>query len=168
MPSASAHSIPLDFAAISFLVVDDLPFTRRIVRSMLHGFGSREVYESANGAEALEFTRTAMPNIIITDLAMPICDGLKFIKAIRAPGAATGAIPIIVLSGYLTKSAAVELKRCGAEELLAKPISPKTLYDHISRIMLRSDQGSAPTPFEQNQRRDAAPPKRKASDLVAI
>ena len=61
---------------ISFLIVDDQPFTRRLVRSMLHGFGSREVYESASGAEALELARSTMPNIIITDLVMPDLNGL--------------------------------------------------------------------------------------------
>ena len=74
-PSAGGHSFPLDFAAISFLIVDDQPFTRRLVRTMLHGFGSREVYESATGAEALELARSTMPNIIITDLIMPDLTG---------------------------------------------------------------------------------------------
>ena len=85
--SAGGHSFPLDFASISFLIVDDQPFTRRLVRTMLHGFGSREVYESASGAEALELARGSMPNIIITDLIMPDLNGLKFIKMLKAPSA---------------------------------------------------------------------------------
>jgi two-component system, chemotaxis family, chemotaxis protein CheY len=165
---AGAHAFPLDFASISFLIVDDQPFTRRIVRSILHGFGSRDVHESANGAEALEITRTMMPNIIVTDLIMPDFGGLKFIKTVKAPSAPTRTIPVIVLSGYLTKSAAIELKRCGAEELLAKPVSPKGLYEHISRIVLRSDQASAPMAFVQNQRRHAEVQKRKAGDLAVV
>jgi len=167
--TASAHTFPLDFAAISFLIVDDQPFTRRIVRSILHGFGSRDVLEAANGAEALELTRTRMPNIIITDLIMPDFGGLKFIKMMKAPQAPTRTIPVIVLSGYLTKSAAIELNRCGAQELLAKPVSPKALYEHISRIVLRSNQASAPMAFVQNQRRHAdLQHKRKAGELAAV
>jgi hypothetical protein len=42
-PTAAGPSFPLDLASISFLIVDDQPFTRRLVRTMLHGFGSREV-----------------------------------------------------------------------------------------------------------------------------
>lgn len=75
--SAGGHSFPLDFASISFLIVDDQPFTRRLVRSMLHGFGSREVYEAASSAEALELARSTSPNIIITDLIMPDLTGLN-------------------------------------------------------------------------------------------
>src|SRR5580700_3847672 len=131
---------------------------------MLHGFGSREVYESASSVEGLEMARTAMPNIIITDLIMPDFDGLKFIKMVKAPSAPTRTIPIIVLSGYLTKSTAIELKRCGAQEMLAKPVSPKALYEHISRIVLRSNRAIAPMAFVQNQRRHAERQKRGAGD----
>jgi two-component system, chemotaxis family, chemotaxis protein CheY len=167
--TAGAHTFPLDFAAISFLVVDDQQFTRRIVRSILHGFGSRDVLEAGNGAEALELTRARMPNIIITDLIMPDFGGLKFIKTIKAPQAPTRTIPIIVLSGYLTKSAAIELKGCGAHELLAKPVSPKALYEHISRIVLRSDVANAPMAFVQNQRRHAdLQHRRKPGELMAV
>jgi two-component system, chemotaxis family, chemotaxis protein CheY len=163
------YAFPLDFASISFLIVDDQPFTRRIVRSILHGFGSRDVHESANGAEAMEVTRTMMPNIIITDLIMPDFGGLKFIKMMKAPSAPTRTIPVIVLSGYLTKSAAIELKRCGAEELLANPVSPKALYEHISRVVLRSNQAIAPMAFVQNQRRHAdLQHRRKAGELAAV
>jgi two-component system, chemotaxis family, chemotaxis protein CheY len=166
--TAGAQVFPLDFAAISFLVIDDQPFTRRIVRSILHGFGSRDVHEAADGAEALEIMRTIMPSIVITDLVMPEFSGLKFIKIVKAPSAPTRAIPIIVLSGYLTTSAAMELKRCGAEELLAKPVSPKALYEHISRIVLRSNQAIAPMAFVQNQRRRAELEKRRAGELTAV
>jgi two-component system, chemotaxis family, chemotaxis protein CheY len=166
--SAGAHAFPLDFASISFLIVDDQPFTRRIVRSILHGFGSRDVHEAADGGEALEIMRTLMPNIIITDLVMPEFNGLKFIKIVKAPSAPTRTIPIIVLSGYLTTSTAMELKRCGAEELLAKPVSPKALYEHISRIVLRSNQAIAPMAFVQNQRRRAELQKRRTGELAAV
>ena len=154
-PSAGGHLFPLDFASISFLIVDDQPFTRRLVRTILHGFGSREVYESATGAEALELARSTMPNIIITDLIMPDFDGVRFIKMVKAPSAATSRIPIIVLSGYLTKTATLAINESGADELLVKPVSPKALYEHVSRIVLRKNQANPPVAFVQNQRRRA-------------
>jgi two-component system chemotaxis response regulator CheY len=166
--SGGGYVFPLDFASISFLIVDDQPFTRRIVRSILHGFGSRDIHEAGDGGEALELTRTMMPNIVIVDLIMPDFDGLKFIKMVKAPSAPTRTIPIIVLSGYLTKSTAIELKRCGAQEMLAKPVSPKALYEHISRIVLRSNQAIAPMAFVQNQRRHAERQKRRAGDLAPV
>jgi CheY-like chemotaxis protein len=166
--SAGGHSFPLDFASISFLIVDDQPFTRRLVRTMLHGFGSREVYESATGAEALELARSTMPNIIITDLIMPDLNGLKFIKMLKVPSASTSQIPIIVLSGYLTKTATLAINESGADELLVKPVSPKALYEHVSRIVLRKNQANPPVAFVQNQRRRDELHKKKTGDLALL
>jgi two-component system chemotaxis response regulator CheY len=166
--TVSGPSFPLDFSAISFLIVDDQPFTRRIVRSILLGFGSREVYESANGREALELARTVMPHIIITDLVMPASSGVKLIGTLKAPDSPARQIPIIVLSGYLTKTAALAITNSGADELLVKPVSPKALYEHISRIVLRKDQANAPTSFLQNQRRRAETHRKKAKDAALV
>jgi CheY-like chemotaxis protein len=167
-PSAGGPSFPLDFASISFLIVDDQPFTRRLVRTMLHGFGSREVYESGSGAEALELARGTMPNIIITDLIMPDLNGLRFITMMKAPSAPTSRIPIIVLSGYLTKTATLAVNESGADELLVKPVSPKALYEHVSRIVLRKNQMNPPIAFVQNQRRHSGLHKKKNGDMALV
>jgi two-component system chemotaxis response regulator CheY len=161
-------SFPLDFSAISFLIVDDQPFARRIVRSMLVGFGSREVYESSNGAEALELARAVIPNVIITDLIMPVANGAKLIAMLKAPDSPVRQIPIVVLSGYLTKTAALAITNSGADEVLVKPVSPKALYGHISRIVLRKNQTNVPTSFLNNQRRRAESDGKKAKNLAYV
>jgi two-component system, chemotaxis family, chemotaxis protein CheY len=167
-PSISGFSFPLDLSLISFLIVDDQPFSRRIVRSILLGFGSREVYESANGAEGIELARTVMPSIIITDIVMPASNGLRFISMVKAPESPAKKTPIIVLSGYLTRSAALAITESGVDEILVKPVAPKALYEHISRIVLRKDQADAPTAFLQNQRRRAELNRKKPSDVTLL
>jgi two-component system chemotaxis response regulator CheY len=164
---------PLDFSAISFLVVDDQPFSRRIVRSILHGFGSREVHEAASGGEAIDLVRTVVPNIIITDLVMPASGGVNLIHMLKAPESPAKQIPIIVLSGYLTKTTALTITEAGADALLVKPVSPKALHAHIARIVLRADHPSAPYSFLQNQRRhmqlqDKNAGDKKAKDSVLV
>ena len=166
--SATGPAPPIDFSRISFLVVDDQPFARRLVRSMLHSFGSREVYEAAGGTEALELLRTTVPNVIITDLVMPDLDGVRFIKTAKGLHAPTRTIPIIVLSGYLTKAAALEVRRAGAAELLVKPVSPKALHEHVSRVVQGIDPDAARTALLQSQRRNAAPGPNKTADLALI
>jgi two-component system chemotaxis response regulator CheY len=161
-------SFPLDFSLISFLIVDDQPFARRLVRSMLSGFGSREVYESANGVEAFDLFRTVTPSIIITDLIMPTFNGLRFIKMLKEPQSPAHNIPIIVLSGYLTKAAALTIRSSGADELLVKPVSPRALYEHISRIVLRNDYASESLAFVQNQKRRAEQQRKKAGDAAYV
>jgi two-component system, chemotaxis family, chemotaxis protein CheY len=154
--------------SLSFLIVDDQQFTRRIVRSILLGFGSREVHESANGAEGFELARAAMPSIIITDLVMPLFDGLKFIAMVKSPDSPTHGIPIIVLSGYLTKTAALAVTEHGAAELLVKPVSPKALHGHISRIMLRSDEANPAAALLQNQKKRAELQRRQSSGTAFL
>lgn len=161
------NTVPLNFSSMSFLVVDDQPFSRRLVRSILLGFGSREVYESANGIEALEVARTAMPSIVITDLIMPIFDGLRFVKMLKEPQGSTHRTPIIVLSGYLTKAAALTVKNSGADELLVKPVSPKSLYEHIARVMLRGENSTRPI-LSPEQKRRAEQQRRQADDVALI
>lgn len=166
--TATGSSAPLDYSAISFLIVDDQPYTRRIVRSVLVGFGSREVYESVNGDEALELARNVMPSIIITDLVMPNSNGMKLITSLKAPESPVRLIPIIVLSGYLTKTAALSITGSGADEVLVKPVSPKALHAHISRILLRKDQEASPASFAQNQRRRSEIGRKKSRELAYL
>ena len=163
----SRSSFALDFSHLSFLVVDDQPFSRRLIRTMLIGFGSREIYESGNGVEAFELTRNAMPSIIITDLVMPIFNGLRFIRMTKDAQSHAHHTPIIVLSGYLTEAAALTVKSSGAEALLVKPVSPKVLYEHIVRIVLHSDRANRPLAFLQNQKRRAERPRGKKSGEFA-
>ena len=89
---------------------------------------------------------------------------MRFIKAVKAPNAPTSRIPIIVLSGYLTKTATLAVNESGVHELLVKPVSPKALYEHVSRIVLRTNQANPPMAFVQNQRRHAELHKKKAGD----
>jgi two-component system, chemotaxis family, chemotaxis protein CheY len=165
--SVSRSSFPLDFSQTSFLVVDDQPFSRRLIHSMLLGFGSREVYESANGVEAFELARSVMPNIIITDLVMPIFDGLRFIRMVKEEQSPARKTPIIVLSGYLTKAAALTVRSSGADELLVKPVSPKSLYEHILRIVRRDDSASQQLTLLQNRKR-RTPPGKKTADVALV
>lgn len=161
-------SFPLDLSSISFLIVDDQPFSRRIVRSILLGFGSREVYESGNSDEALELARTTMPSIIITDIVMPISNGLRLISMLKAPESPAKKIPIIVLSGYLTRSAAMAMGEAGVDEVLVKPVSPKSLYEHVARIVLCNDQANLPDAFAKNRRRRAELQRRKVGDFALV
>jgi two-component system, chemotaxis family, chemotaxis protein CheY len=165
---ASRSSFPLDLSSISFLILDDQPFSRRLTHSMLLGFGSREVYESADGVDAFDIARAVMPNIIITDLIMPDLSGLRFIKMVKAPTSPCRQTPVIVLSGYLTKSAALAISNSGADEVLVKPVSPKSLYEHIARIVLSNENPSAPAAFLRNRKRRADQRRRKAGDLVLL
>jgi two-component system chemotaxis response regulator CheY len=138
--------IRIDFHRLRFLIVEDNAHMRRIVRQLLHGFGSREIYEAEDGASGLEAFTTYNPDILITDWAMPIFDGIELTKTIRQPGGAPNPyVPIIMLSGHSEKKRVIEARDAGVTEFLTKPIAAKALYERILSVVLN------PRPFIQTK-----------------
>src|SRR3982750_3825409 len=128
--------IRIDFNKLRFLVIDDNAHMRRIVRTLLHGFGAREVYEAEDGASGLEAFTNFSPDIIIADWAMPIFDGLELTSMIRQPGATPNPYgPITMLTGHWEKRRVIEARDTGVTEFLAKPISAKALYQRVLNVV---------------------------------
>ena len=128
--------VRINFNRLRFLVIDDNAHMRRILRTLLHGFGTREVYEAEDGAAGLEAFTHYMPDIVLTDWVMPIFDGLELAQMIRQPGAnANPYVPIIMLTGHSEKKRVVSARDAGITEFLAKPISAKALYERILNVV---------------------------------
>jgi two-component system, chemotaxis family, chemotaxis protein CheY len=126
----------IDFNRLRFLVIDDNAHMRRIVRTLLHGFGAREVYEAEDGATGLEAFTHFGPDIVIADWAMPIFDGLELTQMIRQPGAnGNPYVPIIMLTGHSEKKRVTSARDAGVTEFMAKPISAKALYQRILNVV---------------------------------
>jgi two-component system chemotaxis response regulator CheY len=127
----------ISFHSLSFIVVDDSTHMRRILVTMLRGFGARAVYEAEDGADALEKIQMNMPDIIITDWVMPVLDGEELVKMIRTPSSPSGYAPIIMVSGYTERSRVQQASAMGVNHFLCKPVSAKALYDRIADCILR-------------------------------
>ncbi len=128
--------VRIDFNRLRFLVIDDNAHMRRTVRTLLHGFGTREVYEAEDGAGGLEAFNHYSPDIVITDWAMPIFDGLELAQMIRQPTSNTNPyVAIIMLTGHSEKKRVVASRDAGITEFLAKPISAKGLYQRILNVV---------------------------------
>src|SRR6267378_4124150 len=126
----------IDFNKLRFLICDDNPHMRRILRTLLHSFGAREVYESEDGATALEMYSHYVPDIVITDWSMPIFDGLELAQMIRQPDSKGNPFaPIIMLTGHSEKRRVTVARDAGVTEFLAKPISAKGLYQRILNVV---------------------------------
>ena len=144
-PSGDAM-LRIDFNRLRFLVVDDNAHMRRILRTLLHGFGAREVYEAEDGASGLEAFTHYVPDIIVADWAMPIFDGLELTQMIRQPGANSNPyVPIIMLTGHSEKKRVTSARDAGVTEFMAKPISAKSLYQRILNVVAN------PRPFIKTQ-----------------
>ena len=128
--------VRIEFNRLRFLVIDDNAHMRRMLRTLLHGFGTREVHEAEDGAAGLEAFTHYIPDIVLTDWAMPIFDGLELTQMIRQPGANSNPyVAIIMLTGHSEKKRVVLARDAGVTEFLAKPISAKGLYQRIVNVV---------------------------------
>jgi CheY-like chemotaxis protein len=103
------------------LVVDDEPDERFLVRRALMGQG-HDVTVAENGAAGLKAAREQLPDLVVTDVMMPVMDGVEFIRRLRGDPATAG-IPILAASGDAHLAGA-------ADAVLAKP------YDNRHLVML--------------------------------
>jgi CheY-like chemotaxis protein len=79
------------------LVVDDEPDQRFLLRRIFERVG-HEVSDARDGAAALRAVRESAPDLVVTDVMMPVVDGVEFIRCLRRDPA-TAHIPILVASG---------------------------------------------------------------------
>ena len=134
----------INFAKLSFAIVEDSVHVRRLVRTILFSFGCREAYEADDGAAGLEVVETYRPDIVITDLDMPVFDGFDLVRTIRNPNVCkTPTTPIIMLTAYSERSNVLKARDLGVSEFVCKPFAADTLYKRIRNIVER------PRPFVQ-------------------
>lgn len=86
----------IDSTSFRILIVDDEPMLRKSMNVRLSA-GGYEVFQAANGKEALESIKQNMPHVIVTDLMMPIMNGAELLTALKSDET-TKHIPVIVLS----------------------------------------------------------------------
>ncbi|WP_028293910.1 sigma-54-dependent transcriptional regulator [Oceanobacter kriegii] len=114
---------------IEVLVVDDEESVRKALSQTLviEGF---DVITAANGREALDSIRADWQGVVITDINMPVMDGMELMREIRSIDAD---LPVIMLTGHGDVSIAVEAMRNGAYDFLEKPFSSEVLLETVQR-----------------------------------
>jgi DNA-binding NtrC family response regulator len=100
------------------LVIDDELYVRESLTAYLDDAGYR-VLEAENGQEGLELFRLRQPDLVITDLRMPVMDGFALVETLAAEAECT---PVVVVSGAGAIDEAVRAMRLGAWDYLSKPI----------------------------------------------
>ena len=116
------------------LIADDEQFIRKGIISILKKNLTEEIQciEAANGQDALMKAREMALNLIITDISMPGCDGLEFIRQLREENKM---IPIVILSGYDNFEYAQKAIRLGVKEYIMKPIKKQEFITLIQEYI---------------------------------
>jgi CheY-like chemotaxis protein len=159
-------------SGIKFLVVDDHPYVREIISTILKAVGADTIAFAGSGSLALEMIRDGSPDIVILDVIMDDMDGLDVVKLIRqSAGSRNPYVPVIMVTGRADRASVMEARDAGVTEFVSKPVSAAKLLQRIEAVL------TSPRPFVKaesysgpcrRRRRDAAydGPQRRSADGV--
>ncbi len=125
------------------LIVDDQPENRYLLRALLQGHGFI-VAEANNGAEAMDEARREAPDLVISDLLMPIMDGYTLLREWKH-NATLASAPFIVYTATYTdlkdERLAIEL---GADAFIVKPAEPAAFMAQVQKVLAEAQAGILP------------------------
>jgi two-component system KDP operon response regulator KdpE len=124
------------------LIVDDEPQITRVLRTSLQGNG-HEVTVAQDGMDALTKFMSVEPELVITDLAMPVMNGIELTREIRQ----RSQVPVIVLSVRSQDASKVAALDEGADDYITKPFSIQELLARV-RVQSRRVASAAVEPPE--------------------
>jgi len=116
------------------LLVDDEVFARTGLRGLIpwNRLGFEIVAEAANGEEALQLIQEEQPDLVVTDIRMPVLDGLELIRTVKEREIANPRF--IIISGYNDFKYAQQAVRFGVEDFILKPIDETELSNTLRRV----------------------------------
>lgn len=117
----------------SVLTVDDSPSIRQMIRLTL-GPAGYNVLEAGNGAEGLSKAKSAQVDMVVTDLNMPVMDGLGLIRELRSLPAYRG-VPIVFLTTESDAGLKQQAKAAGATGWITKPFRQDQLLMIVQKFL---------------------------------
>ena len=119
----------------NIVVIEDDEGITRLIKFKLEKEGY-EVKSFSNGEKVIEHLVRNPPALIISDVMMPVIDGLTLLKEIKADSRVSD-IPVIMLSTHSHESAILECLRAGAADYITKPFSTTELLLRIQKTLLK-------------------------------
>jgi two-component system chemotaxis response regulator CheY len=118
------------------LIVDDSSVMRKIVGRSLRqaGVEVQQLLEASNGSEALTVARENPLDLILSDINMPLMDGLEFVRQLRCIEAAQN-IPVIMITTEAGEAHVVQALSCGASGYIRKPFTSEQIKERIIPLL---------------------------------
>jgi two-component system, chemotaxis family, chemotaxis protein CheY len=122
--------------SISALIVDDSSVMRKIVERCLRqaGIEFSSVLEASNGKEALDLLQTNAVDLILSDINMPVMNGLEFVEALSAVPAVKN-VPVVMITTEASESSVLKALSCGARGYIRKPFTPDEVKEHVLPVL---------------------------------
>lgn len=112
---------------VTILLVEDEEIIRLMFQQTFESWGFK-VDVAENGKDALEMCHQKKYQIVVTDLNMPVMDGMELLKRLKSKWPN---IEVMVITGYATIESAIEAMKLGAYDFILKPVN----FDHVQFTM---------------------------------
>ena len=118
------------------LIVDDSSVMRKIVARALQqgGVSIAEILEAGNGSEALDILRDRKVDLVLSDINMPVMDGLEFVRQLQSVENAKG-VPVVMITTEGSESHVMQAISCGARGYIRKPFTPDQMKKHVLPLL---------------------------------
>ena len=159
-----------DFSRLSVLVVEDSQFMRSLIIGILRALGVERILTAENGEEAIAIMSPGAKktqsmvgmsgvDIIVSDMFMPIVDGLMFLHWVRLSDKSPDRfLPFIMISAAADRDVIIKARDAGVDEFLAKPFSAANLASRFTQVIEHGRQYVySPTYFGPDRRRRNIP-----------
>jgi CheY-like chemotaxis protein len=113
------------------LLVDDNHDVLDLLEVFL--FGHYEIVTAVNGFEGLNLAEELQPDIIVTDIMMPVMDGIKFLNMLRKKPE-TALIPVVAITSFAKKLNVKSLINMGFSGVVAKPFNREAILEVLSGL----------------------------------
>ena len=135
-PAAAEEEVPKP--PVRLLLVDDEPGLRTAVKAYLEDEGFA-VTTANDGEEGWTTAQSMMPDVVITDVMMPRCDGYGLLKRLRADER-LGGTPVIFLTAKGMTADRIAGFQAGADDYIPKPFDPDELVARVNNVVRRQER----------------------------
>ncbi len=119
---------------MKILIVDDNHDILDLLEVFL--YGAYELITALNGFEGLKTAREKRPDLIITDIMMPVMDGIKLLNSLRGDPN-TASIPVIAITSFIKKSNVKSLLSMGFSTVIVKPYTRETIVGSVDKTLAK-------------------------------
>jgi len=121
---------------VNVLIVDDSSVMRKIVGRSLRQAGLElvQVLEASNGSEALSLARENPLDLILSDINMPLMDGLEFVRQLRGIESAQQT-PVVMITTEAGEAHVVQALSLGASGYIRKPFTPEQIKERVIPLL---------------------------------
>jgi signal transduction histidine kinase/DNA-binding response OmpR family regulator len=137
VPGPPTFDRPREVEGLRVLVLDDEPDARELLRALLESC-KIEVTTASTAADAFDVVRRMNVDVVLSDIAMPVEDGLSFIRRVRALSRDEGGrVPAVALTAYARLEDRTRALRAGFNSHVAKPVEASELLAVLTSLVIR-------------------------------